>query len=167
MTIHARRPGAMLPPPLRPVLAQAVPQTTTWIEPRAPLARRPGQTFTAPAANLSAIALQIGKPYTMTTGALVLHLRAAPTATEDLRTVTAPLGDLVNDAWYTCRFPPLADSAGRPYFFTFALSGVPGGSPLAFWRVTDDLLPGGARYLGVTPQPRDLALGVAVPDAPP
>jgi hypothetical protein len=168
MTIYARRPGATLPPPLRPVLAQRVAQVTTWIEPRAPLARRPGQTFTAPAPNLSAIALQIGKPYTMTTGALVFHLRVAPTATEDLRTVPVPLGDLVNDAWYTFRFAPLADSAGRPYFFTLDLSGVPGGSPpLAFWCATDDLLPGGARYLGVTPQPGDLTLRVSVPDAPP
>jgi hypothetical protein len=82
--------------------------------------------------------------------------------------VPVPLGDLVNDAWYTFRFAPLADSAVRPYFFTLDLSGVPGASPpLAFWCATDDLLPGGARYLGVTPQPGDLTLRVSVPDAPP
>ena len=82
--------------------------------------------------------------------------------------MTVPVGDLVNDAWYTFRFAPLAGSAGRQYFFTLELSGVPAGSPpLAFWCATDDLLPGGARYLGAVPQPGDLTLRVSVPDAPP
>jgi hypothetical protein len=167
MVIYRRQPGSVLPPPLRVVLYQWHTQQPLPLLPTTAPAERPGQTFTMPAANLSALTFQIGKPDPAEGGTLVLHLRHAPDDPTDLRRVEVPMTEIPvqANAWLAVRFPPIPDSAGQTYFATVEIVDAPEGQrPVYFWTATDDLLPGGSRMAGTTPAPGDLCLRVSVPD---
>jgi hypothetical protein len=167
MVIFQRQPGAVLPPPLRTVLYQWHTQQPLPLMPKLPPAQFPGQTFTMPAPNLSAITLQIGKPDPSDQGTLVVHLRHTPEDPTDLRRVAIPMADIPYraNAWLPVRFDPIPDSVGQSYFVTLEIVGAPlDMRPIYIWTATDDLLPGGTRMAGTQPAPGDLCLRIAVPD---
>lgn len=165
LVVYQRKPGVVLPLPLQPVAIQRTTQQPAWLVPGRPAAEWPGQSFTAPAANLGAVAVLVGKPYDMPVGSLVFHLRRQPTDAQDLRRVEVPLPRITNNTWHTFRFDPIPDSASRQYFFNFEFTGLPADAkPMSFWCATDDLYPGGSRYLGPLPQPGDLTFRLLVPE---
>jgi hypothetical protein len=167
MVIFQRRPGAALPSPLRTVLYQWHTQQPLPLMPKLPPAQFPGQTFTMPAANLSALTFQIGKPDHSDQGTLVVHLRRTPGDTADLRRVAIPMASIPYraNAWLPVRFDPIPDSAGQTYFVTLEIEGAPlDMRPIYIWTATDDLLPGGSRMAGTQPAPGDLCLRISVPD---
>ena len=167
MVIFRRQPGTSLPPPIRAVLYQWHTQQPLPLLGDTPPDQRPGQTFTMPAPNLSAITLQIGKPDPADTGTLVFHLRRAPGDTADLRRVEIPMVAIPThaNAWLPLRFDPLPDSAGQTYFFTVEIvDALADQRPIYIWSASDDLLPGGSRMEGTQPAPGDLCLRVSVPD---
>jgi hypothetical protein len=167
MVIYQRQPGTDLPPPLRAVLAQWHTQQPLPLSDGTPPAQQPGQTFTMPAPNLSAVTLLIGKPDPAEEGTLVVHLRRAAGAATDLRRVELPLASVPYqaNAWLPLRFAPIPDSAGQTYTVTVEIVGAPPDQrPIYIWTATDDLLPGGSRLAGDQPAPGDLCLRVSVPD---
>jgi hypothetical protein len=167
MVIYRLKPGAPLPPPVRPVILQRTSQQPLWISSDTPTSHRFGQTFTPPEANISSISLLLGKSNQATTGDLVLHLRRGPTARDDLRRVSVPLSQITNNAWHAFTFEPLSDSAGQPYFFVMELTGTPARQPLiVIWTATDDLYAAGSRYEGNIRVTGDLCFEVTVPDGP-
>jgi hypothetical protein len=167
MVIYQRQPGAALPPPLHAVLAQWHTQQPLPLKSDTAAEARPGQTFTMPAPNLSAVTLLIGKPNRAETGTLVFHLRRAAGDLTDLRRVAVPMATIPYqaNAWLPIRFDPIPDSAGQHYMFTVEIvDAPPEQSPIYIWTATDDLLPGGGRLSGDQPAPGDLCLRVSVPD---
>ena len=80
-----------------------------------------GQTFIARYDGLSAVEVHIatlGLAANPGRGTLVMHLRAGPSSSVDLATVTIPPSQTLDpDPWYTFSFSPIEHSRDRSYFW--------------------------------------------------
>ncbi len=87
-----------------------------------------GQTFQAPADNLSAIGIMFATYSNRTnSGEVRFYLRSSPNDSQDLRTAVVSPQQLGDNQLYRFEFEPLPDSKGKNYFF-FVVSpdSVPG-----------------------------------------
>lgn len=86
-----------------------------------------GQTITPPLPNFSGVALSLRRlPGTRLTGNILLHLRASPDATEDLRTTQLPTSFVQGDRFTEFPFSPL-DTRNREQLYVFVE--YPNGTP--------------------------------------
>ncbi|MCC7129742.1 MAG: hypothetical protein B6D39_06775 [Anaerolineae bacterium UTCFX2] len=111
-----------------------------------------GQSFTARYAGLQGFRVLADAPDS-SDGAILLHLRANPPETADLRTATISLDDLSQAGEHTLRFTPLPDSAGADYFLEFE---TPGDSYVRLATGPAESYLHGALYVNGSPQESQL-----------
>src|SRR5207237_8530744 len=64
---------------------------------------------------------------------LALHLRSNPAATSDLHTLEMPAYRLAEDSMVAFRFPPLANSANKWFYFVAESPDGAPGDAVSFW----------------------------------
>ena len=129
---------------------------------------RVGQSFVAQYDNLSGVAVAIGSFNAQAGPAratLVLHLRAAPTPGPDLATARLPAGQPIGvNPWYRFSFPPIAGSAGKPFYIEIESPDgvIEKGLTLFWWQDggAGDPYPYGTAYRMGQPQDGDLAFSL-------
>jgi len=114
-----------------------------------------GQTFRAQYDDLAGVNLRLATYARPQAGTVVLHLRAAVTATRDLATVAVPAAVLADNAWQRFTFPLLPDSRGRSYYVELEhQGGAPGQAVTAYWALgRGDPYPYGQATENRTPSP--------------
>jgi hypothetical protein len=97
-----------------------------------------GQTFTAHYDGLNGINVYLN-PLEAGDGQILLHLRAGPAATDDLRTASLPVSQVDHPGDYTFNFPVLEDSNRKDYYLQYEIigngaaeAGVANGAPYLF-----------------------------------
>jgi hypothetical protein len=108
-----------------------------------------GQTFVARYPNLNHIEVVLSADR-MLSLPLTLHLRNSLGESRDL-TISTPIVQLSPDkAYYDFSFPPIPDSAGKPFYFFLEAPTMPEGE-IIIWGATDEAYEDGALVLNHRP----------------
>jgi hypothetical protein len=117
---------------------------------------RLGQQFPAPLPGLYRIELDLILPEESSHGNLVLHLRTAPNAANDLRTASLSLDEAANGRPYGFEFEPIRDSAGQSYYFFLEPSPPAAARDATVRYGPESVLEGASAYLNGEPLPGNL-----------
>ncbi len=122
---------------------------------------RVGQTFRATEPNLDRVVILLATYERTNTVLLLFSLYENPSVEAPLRTVVAEPDTISNNEYYTFKFPPIPDSAGKTFLLSLeSPEGAPGDAFTA-WLGECDCYPGGTALLNGEEQPeRDLAFRV-------
>jgi hypothetical protein len=126
-----------------------------------------GQSFVAPADRLAGIQLLTANYARPTQGRLRFHLKTDPAAATDLASGAVDAQDWPNNQFWPIYFPPVADSAGRTFYFALeAVDTQPGSAP-TLWASPQDVYPAGTRWEQGQPVAGDLAFRLlSLPEPP-
>lgn len=113
-----------------------------------------GQTFVARYPNLSRIEIMLSTSGTLPSS-LTLHLRNGPREDKDLAISTIAAQPVQDRDCYTFSFPPIADSAGRTFYFFLELPTAPTGY-ITVWGDKSDAYREGTSFLDHRPASGDL-----------
>lgn len=116
-----------------------------------------GQTFRAQTGNLNEIRVRIYTQNRDIGGAVKFHLLENPESGRELATLDVPLTRTVVNEWYSFKFPPLADSAGKNFYFYLEAPSAAPGNAIALWMHPRDAYPDGDFYRGNRRESGDLA----------
>ncbi|MCL5026742.1 MAG: hypothetical protein M1531_09670 [Chloroflexi bacterium] len=116
-----------------------------------------GQTFRSNLPNLAAVELSLATYARPVTGSVVFHLRQSPEAESDLRTVEIQAGTVVDNAWRRFEFEPIADSAGKSYYFFLDAPSSVSGKAITMWATSGDAYADGTMMVNHQPASGDLA----------
>ena len=95
-----------------------------------------GQRFMCPRPGLAGVRVAVNTFGRRNTSRLVLHLQTSPAARSDLYTLEVPTHTLKDGDMLAFRFPPMADSEGRWFYFVAeSPDGVPGDA-VSLWATT-------------------------------
>ncbi|MCI0529956.1 MAG: hypothetical protein L0Y56_21135, partial [Nitrospira sp.] len=105
-----------------------------------------GQSFLATRPNLCRLDMMFGAYNRTHTCGLTFRLKEDPEDKEDLVVVKTDARFIRDGLWYTFRFPPLADSQGKSYYFSLESSTTDPGNALTLWYTPTPFSPLGLRY---------------------
>ena len=107
-----------------------------------------GQTFVSQRANLYRIDLGTATYMRVNSAEVIFHLRADPTAAEDLATRIIPAAEIQNDRPTSITFPPLPDSQQRSYYFFLESPEAHPGNAVTVYANEYDQYPDGTAFRG-------------------
>jgi 4-amino-4-deoxy-L-arabinose transferase-like glycosyltransferase len=87
---------------------------------------------------------------------IVFHLRRAPDSPEDLVTLTVDASEISDNAYHTFAFAPIAESAGRTFYFFLESPQSSRGDAFTIWANPEDSYRLGTRYEDHQPVQGDL-----------
>jgi hypothetical protein len=116
-----------------------------------------GQTFVAPLPGLHRIDVLLFDRGHRNTHPVTFHLRQGVNSSQDLFSTTFNASEIKGGGWHTFDFAPLANSAGKTYYFYFSSPDSTDGNAIAVGGVEGNLYPNGTAYLYSTPTNADLA----------
>lgn len=105
-----------------------------------------GQSFLATRSHLCRVDVMFGTYNRLNTCELTFRLKTDPQDKEELVVVKANARFIQDGLWYTFRFPPLADSQGKSYYFSLESSTTDPGNALTVWYTPTPYIPFGLRY---------------------
>ena len=121
-----------------------------------------GQTFTAHYDGLNSLQVYLSPPETGA-GQIVLHIRAGPAETDDLRTASIPIAQVEQPVYYAFEFPALVDSNRQDYYLQLEVDGT--GSVEA-GAANGDVYLYGALYQNGQPQDAQLTFALGYQTLP-
>lgn len=105
-----------------------------------------GQTFLSTRSNLCRIDLMFGAYNRVNTCDLIFRLKVNPQAEEELAVIKFNARYVRDGVWYTLRFPPLANSQNKSYYFSLESSTTDPENALTLWYTPRSDFPYGVRY---------------------
>ena len=114
-----------------------------------------GQTFRAPFSNLYRIDVLMATYERQNQGPILFHLAEEPQG-ESLVTIKFDAAELEDNAFYQFRFEPIADSAGRDFFFYFEAPNATPGNAVTIWQTDYAAYARGQAYVNGQPVSGDL-----------
>jgi hypothetical protein len=115
-----------------------------------------GQTFTAFYNGLSGVHVYL-RPIETSSGQIVLHLRASPLDTSDLRTASIPMPQMTQPSYYAFEFLPITDSTRKDYYIQLEIQGS---GSLQVGAASGEVYLFGALYQNGQPQDAQLTFGL-------
>lgn len=115
-----------------------------------------GQTFVARHGGLNGVSVRMAVDGPAGDGAAILHLRANPTAQQDIAQSRLPLSRVSGPGFYEFSFPAIRDTHGQRYYFVIEALGLPDGSSLVVGRGPGQTYDDGAMYRSGQPRDRQL-----------
>ncbi len=116
-----------------------------------------GQAFLAPRDGLNRIDVILRTYGRRNTRDVTFYLKPAPDSPDIIYQETFNAAGVWNQQWRTFEFPPLADSAGKTYFFYLASPDSVAGDAISVGGATGDFYNDGSTYLAIGPAQGDLA----------
>lgn len=115
-----------------------------------------GQTFVSTENGLDRIDLSTATFARINTSQVIFHLRSAPDASTDLRTITLP-GDLIqNERPTSFEFEPIADSKQQSYYFYIESPDGEAGNAITVYANDEDTYKQGSAYQNGRMVPGDM-----------
>jgi hypothetical protein len=125
-----------------------------------------GQTFVAPLPGLHRIDVMLFDRGRRNTHDVTFHLQEGVDASTDIFSTTFNASEIKGGGWHTFDFAPLADSAGKTYYFYFASPESTDGDAIAVGGMEGDLYRRGTAYLYATPANADLTFNTYYSEVP-
>jgi hypothetical protein len=119
--------------------------------------RTVGQTFVASHDGLSRIDVQFATYGRRNTHPVIFHLRSDPDATTDIVTIAIRAQDIQDNAYRSFRFPAIADSAAKRFYFFLESPDSRSGDAITLWHSPHDMYTDGGIYIQEESQAGDLA----------
>ena len=116
-----------------------------------------GQSFVSMQNGLCRIDLSTATFGRTNTAPVVFYLRDSAEASENIVSVTIPGPAIQNERPTKIEFPPLADSAGKQYYFYIESPGAVPGNAITVYANANDQYAGGTAYRNGQPVDGDLA----------
>jgi len=107
-----------------------------------------GQSFIASHTGLCRIDVWLAPKVTDNTQDILFHLKTDRQAEQDLVTLTANARDVHPDAYHTFAFPPIANSAGRSFYFYLESPDSTSANAVTVWGTEEDAYPEGKADAG-------------------
>lgn len=105
-----------------------------------------GQTFYCDNNNLARIKVMLATFNRSNYQDIIFHLKASPTEKEDIYTKTFNASGVADDAYKSFDFPPISDSKGKTFYFSFESPGSKAGDAITIWATNEDKYKKGAMY---------------------
>jgi hypothetical protein len=119
-----------------------------------------GQTFVASFDGLHQIDVRLGSGDRAGAQALTLHLRAAPDASEAIRSATLSVAPPASDGWASFEFEPVPDSGGQSLYFSLESPAASSGTRPTVDRALGDRYRDGSYFLNGAPAEGDLTFRI-------
>lgn len=115
-----------------------------------------GQTFVSPKNNLCAIRVMFSSLNTLKMGEITFSLIEEGDERKVLRKINLPLKKIDDCTRYFFIFPPINDSVGKEYTFSFSSPSAQKGNGISLWHELNDVYPGGNMLVNNKPALGDL-----------
>ena len=116
-----------------------------------------GQTFIAPGNNLCAIRVMLFRGASQEEADITFRLNEIGNQDEALRQINMPLAKISTDiSRYFFIFPPISNSMGKEYFFSFSSSSLPARNGASLWYEPADSYSSGRMFVNGEPATGDL-----------
>jgi hypothetical protein len=115
-----------------------------------------GQTFVSPRDNLCTIRVMFSCETNQKRGEITFVLREAGNNEKVLYRMKYPLKKIENSTRCYFIFPPIKNSSGKKYIFSFTSPSLPGGKGVSLWYESKDCYPDGSMLVNNEPAAGDL-----------
>jgi uncharacterized protein (UPF0332 family) len=105
-----------------------------------------GQTFYCDNNNLARIKVMLATYNRRNYQDIIFHLKASPTEEKDIYTETFNASGVADDEYKAFDFPPIPDSKGKTFYFSFESPGSKTGDAITLWATNEDKYEKGAMY---------------------
>jgi uncharacterized protein (UPF0332 family) len=105
-----------------------------------------GQTFYCDNNNLARIKVMLATYNRRNYQDIIFHLKASPTEKKDIYTKTFNAIGVADDTYKSFDFPPIPDSKGKTFYFSFESPGSKTGDAITLWAISKDKYEKGAMY---------------------
>ncbi|MAG35733.1 MAG: hypothetical protein CL878_05745 [Dehalococcoidia bacterium] len=105
-----------------------------------------GQTITANKPRLNGISVRLATYLRPITSTVAFRLRASPESTQDIIRVQVAGQSVRNNLYYTFSFPPIPDSAGKPYYWFVESPDARRNNAITVWGNRIDTYPFGRAF---------------------
>lgn len=102
-----------------------------------------GQTIPIVQSNWSRIDIGLATFGRENEGEITAHIRKNPSSTQDIRTISVPAAEILDQGWQAFSFEPIANSAGKEYYVAITSTGTQGNAATVRYS-SENLMPGNA-----------------------
>ena len=114
------------------------------------------QSFISQRNNLSSIRVMFSNPDKLKSGKIIFSLKEAQDKATVLRQITFPLEKISDNTRYFFVFPPIENSMGKKYLFSFSSPAQPDGEGVSLWYESSDCYTQGRMFVNREPVAGDL-----------
>jgi hypothetical protein len=121
---------------------------------------RAGQTFYSPYPNLNSIDVLLATWARTNSNDVTIHLKPSLESPNDIASVTINAREIQDNSYYKFKFPKIADSENKLYYFFIDSPKSISGDAITIWSSKEDVYHQGTAYINSTPITGDLAFKV-------